>query len=96
MELKILDALQMLHTPILDGIMCGITKLGNAGVVWILLAAVLLLVLKTRKSGVVLTVALCMDRILCNGLLKNLVARVRPCEVNRVVQVVEQRRNVMA
>lgn len=30
-EFQILDALQKIHTPVLDGVMCLITSLGNAG-----------------------------------------------------------------
>ena len=30
MELQILDALQTIHTPVLDAMMCGITRLGDA------------------------------------------------------------------
>lgn len=84
-ELKILDAIQNLHNPVLDPIMCWITKLGNVGAVWILLGSVLLLIPKTRKSGCIVLAALVLDVILCNGVLKHLVARVRPCEVNRDV-----------
>ena len=51
MEIQILDWLQKLHTPVLDKIMCLITRLGDAGILWILLAAVLLLIPKTRKGG---------------------------------------------
>lgn len=34
-EFQILDALQKIHTPVLDGVMCLITSLGNAGIIWI-------------------------------------------------------------
>ena len=84
-ELKILDAIQNLHNPVLDTLMCWITKLGNVGAIWILLGIVLLLIPKTRKSGCIVLTALVLDVILCNGGLKHLVARVRPCEVNRDV-----------
>ena len=40
-ELKILDLIQILHTPFLDRLMCFVTKLGNAGAIWILAAAIL-------------------------------------------------------
>ena len=52
-ELKILDLIQILHTPFLDRLMCFVTKLGNAGAIWILAAAILLLIPKTRKTGAV-------------------------------------------
>ena len=32
-ELKILDLIQILHTPFLDRLMCFVTKLGNAGAI---------------------------------------------------------------
>ncbi len=86
-EFKILDLLQNIRTPIGDAVMCFITRLGDAGMVWILLTIVLLVIPKTRKTGVVLMVALCVDLLLCNGILKNLVARIRPYDINTQVQL---------
>lgn len=87
MELKILDWLQTIHTPIGDAIMCFITSLGNAGAIWIALAVVLIAIPKTRKSGIIVALALIIDAVLCSGLLKNIVRRTRPFDVNTVVQV---------
>ena len=42
MELKILDWIQALHNPVTDVLFVWITRLGNVGMIWILLAAVLL------------------------------------------------------
>ena len=50
-ELQFLDWLQTLQTPILNEIMKAVTHLGDAGALWIILAAVLLAFPKTRKSG---------------------------------------------
>lgn len=86
-EIQILDFLQKFRTPAGDTIIPLITKLGDKGIIWILLAAVLLLIPKTRKTGAILTAALCIDLILCNGLLKNLFARIRPYDVNTSVQL---------
>lgn len=86
-EISILDWLQTIRTPMLDEIMCGITKLGNAGAVWILLTLVLCLIPKTRKAGCIMAVALICDLVLCNVVLKNLVARTRPFDVNTAVQL---------
>ena len=90
-EFSILDFIQGIRTPALDTIMCFITKLGNAGILWILLAAVLIAIPKTRKSGVIVMVALIFDVILCNGILKNLVGRIRPCDINTAVQLLVPR-----
>ena len=86
-ELSILDWIQTLHTPFLDKIMVFITSLGDAGIIWIMLSIVLLLIPKTSKSGAVMVVALVVDVLLCNIVLKNLVARTRPYDVNTGVHL---------
>lgn len=86
-ELSILDWIQTLHTPFLDKIMAFITRLGDAGIIWIVLSIVLLLIPKTRKSGAVMVAALVVDVVLCNIVLKNLVARTRPYDVNTGVHL---------
>lgn len=88
MEIEILSMLQKIRTPLLDIFMSNITKLGNAGIVWILLTIVLLLIPKTRKSGLILASALIVDLILCNGILKPLIARIRPFDVNSAIQLI--------
>lgn len=86
-ELKFLDLLQKIHHPILDSIMVFITRLGDMGMIWILLAIILFLFPKTRKVGVILVIALCINIILCNGLLKHIIARVRPCDINTSISL---------
>ena len=87
MEIQILNWLHSLHTPILDKVMQLITHLGDLGIIWIILTIVMILIPKTRKSGVIMAAALIVDVILCNVILKNLIARVRPYDVNTAVQV---------
>ena len=91
MELQILDALQTIHTPVLDAMMCGITRLGDAGIIWILLCIVLLVLPKTRKSGVILMAALLVDLVICNGILKPLVHRIRPFDVRTGIELLVKR-----
>lgn len=67
--------------------MVFITRLGDAGIIWIVLSIVLLLIPKTRKSGAVMVAALVVDVLLCNIVLKNLVARTRPYDVNTGVHL---------
>lgn len=76
-----------MRTPLGDMAMCFITKLGDAGMIWILLAVILFLIPKTRKTGIVIIVALCIDFVVCNGILKNFFARIRPCDVNTQIQL---------
>ena len=86
-EFQILDGLQTIHTSFLDTFMTSITKLGDAGIVWIILTVILLLIPKTRKSGVYMAVALIADLIICNVILKPIVARIRPYSINQTVQL---------
>ena len=86
-ELKILDWFQTLHTPVLDKFMTSVTKLGNAGIFWIILTVLFLLIPKMRKTGVVMAAALIIDLLLCKVLLKNFVARTRPYDVNTGIQL---------
>lgn len=90
-EISILNAIQHMRTPILDTVMSVITKLGNAGMIWILLAIILLIIPKTRRTGLILVLALCVDVVLCNGILKNLVGRIRPFDVNTSIQLLVAR-----
>lgn len=86
-EIQILDWIQTLRTPAGDVLMPLITSLGNAGIIWILLTVVLLVIPKTRKTGAILATALVLDLILCNGIIKNLVARTRPYDINTAVEL---------
>lgn len=86
-EFEFLDWLQTLHTPMLDRFFSTITHLGDAGILWILLAVILLVIPKTRKVGAAIAIALVIDLILCNGILKNLVARTRPFDINETVSL---------
>ncbi len=87
MEFQILDAIQRIRTPVGDVLMPAISALGNAGILWIILAAALLMTRRTRRAGAVLACALCLDGILCNVILKPLVGRIRPFDVNTTVQL---------
>lgn len=91
MELQILNAIQGIRNPLLDQIMVALTTLGNKGIIWILLAVFLLARKKTRRAGFVVSAALCLDLLFCNVLLKPLVARTRPCDVNTAVQLLISR-----
>lgn len=90
-EFKILDSIQCIRTPFLDALMRFITSLGNGGIIWIILTAVLLIVPKKRKSGAILAVALLVDFIICNCILKGTFRRIRPFDVNTAIQLIINR-----
>ena len=70
-----------------------ISALCAHGEIWILLAMILLLTKQHRRTGVVLALALALalDVLCCNVILKPLVARVRPCDVNEAVALLVSR-----
>ena len=90
-EIRILDSIQGMRTPLGDWFMPLVSSLGNTGIIWIVLALVLLAVPKTRKAGAVLAAALSWDVVLCDGILKHLFARVRPCDINTSIQLLISR-----
>ncbi|MCF0134166.1 MAG: phosphatase PAP2 family protein [Blautia sp.] len=82
-ELSILDAIQnVFQCSFMDKAMPLVTKLGDNGVFWIVCALVLLFIPKTKRMGIAIAVSLILELLICNILLKPLVARVRPCDVN--------------
>lgn len=87
-DFQILDFIQAhLRCSFLDTTMPMITKLGDAGLIWIVLAIVLLLFPKTRKAGMAVAAGLVLEALCCNVVLKPLVARTRPYDVNSAVQL---------
>ncbi|MDO4266189.1 MAG: phosphatase PAP2 family protein [Eubacteriales bacterium] len=87
MELRFLDWVQTLRTPAGDFLVPLITGLGDSGLIWIILTAVLLILPKMRRTGAVVLTALLTDVFLCNLILKPLVARSRPFDVNTAVEL---------
>lgn len=78
-ELSVLDFLQEhLRCEFLDAVVPAVTKLGNYGILWILSAMALLAFPKTRRVGLAVACGLLLEALLCNLLLKPLVARERP------------------
>ena len=86
LEFAILDWIQQhLRGGFLDVILPAVSWTCNHGEIWILLAAVLLLRKRDRWVGVSVAIALILDLICCNLILKPLVDRVRPFAVNAAV-----------
>ncbi len=78
-ELSILDFIQKyIKSPVMDRIMVFITSLGDAGIIWILLALLMLISKKYRRTGIILSVGLILSLLIGNILLKPLCARIRP------------------
>lgn len=71
-------ALQGMHNPVLDFLMPIITTLGNGGMLWIALTAVLLIFRKTRRIAIVMGAALLLTAVVTSLILKPWIARPRP------------------
>lgn len=82
MDFQILYLIDKLHNPLLDKIMIFLTNLGDAGIIWIVIAVILLFFKKTRKCGILMGISLICGLILGNGILKHLIARQRPCWID--------------
>lgn len=67
--------------------MVFITFLGDKGWFWLALGAVLLAVPRTRRVGCCVLLSIAAGYILGNLLLKNMIARDRPCWLDRSVQL---------
>lgn len=86
LELAVLDWIQLhCRCEFLDALTPFVSALSNHGEIWIVLALGLLLCPRTRRAGFALALALAADVLCCNAVLKPLIARVRPCDVNTAV-----------
>ena len=88
MELFILDWIQAhLRCGFLDAVLPIISWTANHGEIWILLALALVLRKSSRRQGWTVALALVLDLVCCNLLLKPLIGRVRPFAVNPAVEL---------
>lgn len=87
MEMQFLYWLQGLHGPVLDSVMTTVfsTIVGSKGEIWVMLGIVLLLFPKTRKTGLTVLSAYIIAYFIGDGILKDLIARPRPCAVDETV-----------
>ena len=82
-ELGLLDKIQEIFScEFLDKVIPIITKLGDGGLLWITLAVIFLFFKKTRKVGISMGLSLLIGYLVGNLFLKNVIARVRPYNVN--------------
>ena len=77
-DIAITEGLQRIQIPVLNQIMIFFSTIGNLGMVWIVLALILVMRRKTRNYGIILLLALLITAILGEGILKNIIKRNRP------------------
>ncbi|TJX15807.1 phosphatase PAP2 family protein [Tissierella creatinini] len=76
-----------LTSPTLDFLMPKITWLGNRGMIWVVLALILIATKRYRKEGAILLIGLLIGVLVGNVFLKNLIARPRPCWIDSSVSL---------
>ncbi len=82
-----MHAIQDIRCAFLDWIMVFITKLGDGGAIWIAIGFAMLFFKKYRRCGVAIFVSLLFCLIFGNILIKNIVGRSRPCEVDTTIKL---------
>lgn len=78
MDIAILDAVQAARTPFLDTVMPLATHLGDLGLIWLVIAAVLAAQPRYRRWGIAVAVALAATVVVGVLILKPLFGRPRP------------------
>ena len=76
--LNFFQELAVSNNFILNNFFIFFTKIGNLGMVWILISLLFLMFKGTRKTGVVSLLSLFFSFIISNLFLKNIIARPRP------------------
>ena len=81
-DLPVLDWIQAnMQSGFMDKFMPFITVFGDAGIFWMICAALMLIFPKTRRIGLGMALAMVMGLVVCNMTLKPLVARIRPYDL---------------
>ena len=93
MEMNLLYAIQNWHTPILDKLMVTVfnTIVGEKGQLWAIIGILLLFFKKTRKCGICVLAPYALAFAVGDFILKDLIARPRPCKVDDSVALLIKR-----
>lgn len=87
-EIQILKFIsENLSCGALDAIFKFVSFIGNGGTIWIILAILMIIFPKTRKCGITLAVSLIGCLIFGNLLLKPIIARTRPFNVDPLLHI---------
>ena len=67
--------------------MIFLSAIGEAGIVWILISIILACFPKTRRCGITMMISMALTFLLGNLILKNLIARPRPCAIDTNIKL---------
>ena len=93
MEFNILYWIQNLRSAALDSVMVTVFNniVGSKGELWVILGILLLVLPKTRKTGLCVLSAYIAAYYIGDGILKDLIARPRPCMLDETVVLLVSR-----
>lgn len=80
-----------LKCDFLDWLMVFLSRIGEGGIVWFAIAIPMLFNKKSRTCGVVMILSMGVTLLFGEFFLKNLVGRVRPCNVNTDIEMLVKR-----
>lgn len=72
----------------MDVLMSTVSILGKLSLMWVILAIICLIIKKTRRFGFTLALDLVFNLVASSLIIKPIVGRIRPCVLNRTVQVI--------
>ena len=91
-DFAVLDFIQAnLRAPWLDSVMVFLSTIGEGGIIWFLFAIPMLFFKKSRTCGVVMILSMGAVLLLGEFGLKNIIGRVRPCNVNTEIEMLVRR-----
>lgn len=90
-EFQILNYIQEhFRSGFMDALMSVVSVMGKLSWIWVVLAVVLMIIKKTRKCGITLAIDLVFNLVAANLIIKPIVSRIRPCVLNRTVQLLSE------
>lgn len=91
-DFSILDFIfDNLHSAFMDSFMVFLSMIGEGGAIWFLIAVPMLFFKKSRVCGFMMIVSMALTLLIGEFALKNLVGRVRPCNVNTDIELLVNR-----
>lgn len=93
-EIKFLIWIQEnMRSDIMDEIMKFLTKIGDMGAIWILFGLIFIALAKHRKIGFRVMLSIVFSALICNLILKNYVARIRPYDAYTYIDLIIDKQN---
>lgn len=74
-----------------DFLMPLLSRAAELGLVWIIIAVIMLFFKKSRRCGVLMLVSMALTILIGEFTVKNIVCRVRPCNVNTAIDMLVRR-----